>query len=89
MLNAFCRVAPSLRLSFFAILAAAVFFFARLFSLRTSVADHARLLADFFFLCPHPFVIVFVLSARTGYLRNARIILLQSITRAKEKRHTY
>lgn len=42
MLKAFCRVAPSVRRSLLAILAAVVFFFASVFSSRTSVAVHAR-----------------------------------------------
>lgn len=42
MLNAFCRVAPSVLFNFLAILAAAVFFFASAFSSRTSVAVQAR-----------------------------------------------
>jgi hypothetical protein len=40
--NAFCLVAPSVRLSDFAILPADVFFLARLFKSRTSAAVHAR-----------------------------------------------
>jgi hypothetical protein len=47
MLKAFCRVAPSVRLSFFAIFPAFVFFRASVFSVRTSVADHARLFRSF------------------------------------------
>ena len=43
--KAFCLVAPTVLLSDFAILLAGVFCFARLFSSRTSVAVHARLLA--------------------------------------------
>jgi hypothetical protein len=52
MLNAFCRVAPSVLLNFFAILAAAVFFFAMLFNSRTSVAVHARRFFDFLAINP-------------------------------------
>jgi hypothetical protein len=43
--KAFCLVAPTVLLSDLAILLAGVFCFARLFSSRTSVAVHARLLA--------------------------------------------
>jgi hypothetical protein len=42
MLNAFCRVALSVRRSRPAILAAAVFFFASVFSSRTEIAVQAR-----------------------------------------------
>jgi hypothetical protein len=42
MLNAFCRVAPSVRLKDRAILAAAVFFLAAVFKVRTSAAVHVR-----------------------------------------------
>ena len=42
MLNAFCRVAPSVLFSFLAILEAGVFLFAIDFSSRTSVEVHAR-----------------------------------------------
>ena len=42
MLNAFWRVAPSDRLSFFAILPAGVFLRANVFKSRTSLAVHAR-----------------------------------------------
>ncbi len=42
MLNAFWRVAPSVRFSFFAILEAGVFLFAIVFSSRTSTDVHAR-----------------------------------------------
>jgi hypothetical protein len=42
MLNAFCRVAPSVRFSFLAILEAGVFRFAMVFNSRTSVDVHAR-----------------------------------------------
>jgi hypothetical protein len=48
MLNAFCRVAPSVRFSFFAILPAGVRFRANVFSARTSIADHERLLDGLF-----------------------------------------
>jgi len=48
MLNAFCRVAPSVRFSFFAILPAGVRFPANAFKVRTSIADHERLLDGFF-----------------------------------------
>lgn len=41
-LNAFCRVAPSVRLSVFAILAACVFFFANTFKVRSCSGVHAR-----------------------------------------------
>ena len=40
--NAFCLVAPTVRLSDFAILPAGVFFLARLFKSRTFAAVHAR-----------------------------------------------
>jgi len=43
--NAFCRVAPTVRLRDLAILLAGVFSFARPFRLRTSVAVHARFFA--------------------------------------------
>ncbi len=42
MLNAFWRVAPSVLRNRLAIFAAVVFFFANVFSSRTSVAVHAR-----------------------------------------------
>lgn len=42
MLNAFCRVAPSVLRNFLAILPAAVFFFANVRNSRTSVAVQAR-----------------------------------------------
>jgi hypothetical protein len=42
MLNAFWRVAPSVRFSFLAILEAGVFLFAIAFSSRTSTEVHAR-----------------------------------------------
>ena len=41
ILNAFCRVAPSVRFNFFAILGAAAFFFAMDFKVRTCSADQA------------------------------------------------
>ena len=41
MLNAFCRVAPSLRFSVLAILAARVFFFASVFNVRTCAGVHS------------------------------------------------
>jgi len=50
MLNAFCRVAPSERFSFLAILAAEVFFRAIVFSSRIWTDVHARLF-DPFFIC--------------------------------------
>jgi hypothetical protein len=52
MLNAFCRVAPSVLLNLLAIFAAAVFFFAMLFNSRTSVAVHARRFFDFLAINP-------------------------------------
>jgi hypothetical protein len=52
MLNAFCRVAPSVLLNFLAIFAAAVFFFANVFSSRTSVAVQARRFFDFLAINP-------------------------------------
>jgi hypothetical protein len=52
MLNAFCRVAPSVLRSFLAIFPAAVFFFAMLFNSRTSVAVHARRFFDFLAINP-------------------------------------
>jgi hypothetical protein len=52
MLNAFCRVAPSVLFNFLAILAAAVFFFANAFSSRTSVAVQARRFFDFLAINP-------------------------------------
>jgi hypothetical protein len=51
MLNAFCRVAPSVRLNFLAILAAGVFLRAIVFSSRTSTEVHARRFLDFFAVC--------------------------------------
>jgi hypothetical protein len=42
MLSAFCRVAPSLRLRVRAMLAAFVFLFASVFSVRTWAVVHAR-----------------------------------------------
>ena len=47
MLNAFCRVAPSVLFNFLAILVAGVFRFAIDLSPRTSVAVQARRLPDF------------------------------------------
>jgi hypothetical protein len=41
-LNAFCRVAPSVRFKVLAILAARVFFFARVFNVRTCAGVHER-----------------------------------------------
>jgi hypothetical protein len=52
MLNAFCRVAPSVLRNFLAIFPAAVFFFAKLFNSRTSVAVHARRFFDFLAINP-------------------------------------
>jgi hypothetical protein len=52
MLNAFCRVAPSVLRNFLAILAAAVFFFAKVFNSRTSVAVQARRFFDFLAISP-------------------------------------
>jgi len=48
ILNAFWRVAPSVRFSFLAILAAGVFFFASDFSSRTCTDVHERLFFPFF-----------------------------------------
>jgi hypothetical protein len=42
ILNAFCRVAPSVRFRVRAMLAARVFFLASVFSVRTSEGDHER-----------------------------------------------
>jgi hypothetical protein len=42
ILNAFCRVAPSLRFRVRAMLAARLFFFASVFNVRTCAAVHAR-----------------------------------------------
>jgi hypothetical protein len=42
ILNDFCRVALTVRLSVFAMLAACVFFFARVFKVRTCAGVHAR-----------------------------------------------
>jgi hypothetical protein len=42
MLNAFCRVAPSVRFRALAILAAGLFFFASVFRVRTCSVVHAR-----------------------------------------------
>ena len=52
MLNAFCRVAPSVLFSDLAIFPAAVFFFASVFSSRTSVAVQARRFFDFLAMTP-------------------------------------
>ena len=52
MLNAFCRVAPSVLLNFLAILAAGVFLRAMVFSSRTSVEVHARRFFDFLGINP-------------------------------------
>jgi hypothetical protein len=52
MLNAFCRVAPSVRFNFLAILAAGVFLRAIVFSSRTSVEVHARRFFDFLGINP-------------------------------------
>jgi hypothetical protein len=52
MLNAFCRVAPSVLFNFLAIRDAAVFFFAIVFSSRTSVAVQARRFFDFLGINP-------------------------------------
>ncbi len=46
-LKAFCRVAPTVRFSVFAIFSALVFFFARLFKVRTFSDVHARLVVFF------------------------------------------
>jgi len=46
MLNAFCRVAPSVLLNFLAIFAAGVFLFAIALNPRTSIAVQARRLVD-------------------------------------------
>jgi hypothetical protein len=48
MLNAFCRVAPSLRFSFLAIRPAGVFLRAIVFSSRTCADVQARLFKPFF-----------------------------------------
>ena len=42
ILNAFCRVAPSVRFSVLAILAACVFFRASVFNVRTCAGVHSR-----------------------------------------------
>jgi hypothetical protein len=52
MLNAFCRVAPSVLFNFLAILAAGVFLRAMVFSSRTSVEVHARRFFDFLGINP-------------------------------------
>jgi hypothetical protein len=52
MLNAFCRVAPSVLRNFLAIFPAAVFFFASAFNSRTSVAVQARRFFDFLAINP-------------------------------------
>jgi hypothetical protein len=52
MLNAFCRVAPSVRFNFLAILAAGVFLRAMVFSSRTSVEVQARRFFDFLGINP-------------------------------------
>jgi hypothetical protein len=52
MLNAFCRVAPSVLRNFLAILAAGVFLRAIVFSSRTSVEVHARRFFDFLGINP-------------------------------------
>jgi hypothetical protein len=48
ILNAFCRVAPSVRFNRLAILAAGIFFRASDFISRTSAVAQARLFFDFF-----------------------------------------
>jgi hypothetical protein len=48
MLNAFCRVAPSVRFNALAIFDAVVFFFASVLSVRTFSVVHARRLDAFF-----------------------------------------
>jgi hypothetical protein len=53
MLNTFCRVAPSVRLSFLAILRARVFLRAIVFSPRTCSDVQARLLEPFFIRSPY------------------------------------
>jgi hypothetical protein len=52
MLNAFCRVAPSDRFNFLAILPAGVFLRAIVLSSRTSLEVHARRFFDFFAINP-------------------------------------
>ncbi len=52
MLNAFCRVAPSVLFNFLAICDAAVFFFAIVFSSRISLAVQARRFFDFLAINP-------------------------------------
>ena len=52
MLNAFCRVAPSDRFNFLAILPAGVFLRAIVLSSRTSLEVHARRFFDFFAIKP-------------------------------------
>jgi len=54
ILNAFCRVAPSDRFNFLAILAAGVFFFAIVFSSRTWTDVQARLFVPFFMRIKSP-----------------------------------
>ena len=54
ILNAFCRVAPSVRLSLFAMFPALVLLRASVFSVRTSAVDHARLLVAFFMMSHLP-----------------------------------
>ena len=53
MLKAFCRVAPSDRFNFLAILAAGVFFFAIVFSSRTWTDVQARLFPFFINKSPY------------------------------------
>ena len=52
MLNAFCRVAPSVLFNFLAILAAGVFLRAMVLSSRTSPEVHARRFFDFLGINP-------------------------------------
>ncbi len=52
MLNAFCRVAPSVLFNFLAIRAAGVFLRAMVFSSRTSLEVHARRFFDFLGINP-------------------------------------
>jgi hypothetical protein len=54
ILNAFCRVAPSDRFNFLAILAAGVFFFAIVFSSRICTDVQARLFVPFFMRIKSP-----------------------------------
>lgn len=85
MLNAFCRVAPSDRLSFLAIVPAGVFLRAIDFNSRTSPAVHARRFFDLLAINP-PFqerLLVSLTGAKEKSGDQTVIMLLQSNHRPK------